>query len=151
VCMCVSSTPLFDVSTAGASCTQLPYAGSTAMPAGQTCLHEVGVWQVWTVDAAAEFVLLGDLTAYVSLSGYRLRLPEHSSPAGSANGSGGGAGEESFVVVGMPGEKVELTYLRRDSAAAGVAGGVAGGGGTWTVHVQSVVVGATGRALVTLK
>lgn len=110
-------------------------------------MHEVGVWQVWTVDAAAEFVLLGDLTAYVSLSGYRLRLPEHSSPAGSANGSGGGAGEESFVVVGMPGEKVELTYLRRDSAAAGVAGG----GGTWTVHVQSVVVGATGRALVTLK
>ena len=129
------STPLFDVSTAGTSCSQLPYTGAPTqppgLPGGPNCLHEVGVWQAWAVDAAADFVLLGDLSVYVSLSGYRLRLPEHR------------AAGESFVVVGMPEEKVELTYLRR-----GTTGG--GAGGAWKVHVQSVVTGASGRVMVSL-
>jgi hypothetical protein len=41
---------------------------------------------------------------------------------------------QEFVVVGMPDEKVELTYLRRVGSRA------------WKVHVQTVVVGADGRA-----
>ena len=82
--------------------------------------------QAWAVDAAAHVVLLGDLSAYVSLSGYRLRLTEHGALLGGA--------PEEFVVVGMPDEKVELTYLRRVGSRA------------WKVHVQTVVVGADGRA-----
>ena len=119
-------TPLFDVTTAGTSCSQLPYAGGV-LPAGPNCLHEVGVWQAWPVDATADVVLLGDLSAYVSLSGYRLRLPEGAASASPAQ----------FIVVGMPAEKVELTFLRKR-------------GGTWVVHVQAATVGADGRVLVTL-
>ena len=79
------------------------------------------------MDATADVVLLGDLSAYVSLSGYRLRLAEGAASASPAQ----------FIVVGMPAEKVELTFLRKR-------------GGTWVVHVQAATVGADGRVLVTL-
>ena len=48
-----ASTSLFDVSTANATCSQLPYAGG-ALPAGPNCLHTVEVWQVWVVETEAE-------------------------------------------------------------------------------------------------
>jgi hypothetical protein len=45
--------------------------------------------QAWAVDTAADIVLLGDLSAYVSLSG-RLRLTEHVVLLGGAPGVRGG-------------------------------------------------------------
>lgn len=120
------------VSTGKSSCTQSPYAGGV-LPAGPNCLHSVGIWQIWPVDATADFVLLGDLSKYVSLSGYRLRLPEHQRGTRAEQHSA-----EHLVVVGMPSERVELTYLRRGVSEA------------WVVHVQAIVIGTTGRTEVTL-
>jgi len=131
-----ASADLFDISTAGFHCAQEPYLGSSdnarvgLLPAGPNCQHQHGLWQVWTVDGDADFVLLGDLSAYVSLSGYRFRLPSQT-PAGARG--------DNLVVVGMPGERVPVTYLRKAT------------GGSWRVLVQLVTVGAGGRAEVTLK
>lgn len=91
------------------------------------------MWQIVSAPSTAEFVLLGDLSAYVSLSGYRFRLP------GAAQDLSSGAKlGESLVVVGMPGEAVEVTYLRKVASK-------------WIVHVQHVAVGSDGRVPVTLK
>jgi hypothetical protein len=119
-------------------------------------LHNFGLWQVWTIDPRVDFVLLGDLSAYVSLSGYRFRLPAANSTTtttdtGSNTGTdtatdnGTNVGE-SLVLVGVPGENVDVTYLRRSNALGG-----SGGRGSFTVMVQRVVIGAAGRSEVTLK
>ena len=147
------------MSTANATCSQLPYAGG-ALPAGPNCLHTVEVWQVWVVETEAEFVLLGDCSKFVSLSGYRFRLPSGNGSGGNATAAEeeakpeqeqvattraaarGGVGE-SLVVVGMPGEEVEVTYLRRSAASRSSM--------SWVVHVQRVVIGPAGRTLATLE
>ena len=77
-------------------------------------------------------MLLGDLSSYVSLSGYRFRLPAGGVPAGQEPG-------ESLIVVGMPGERLNVTYLRRQGVAS-----------AWKVHVDEVRVGAGGRTAVVL-
>lgn len=155
-----ATTPLFDVSTANATCSQPPYAGGV-LPAGPNCLHTVEVWQVWVVESEAEFVLLGDCSKFVSLSGYRFRLPSSNGSGGNATAAveeeaeheqeqvatpraaAGVAVGESLVVVGMPDEEVEVTYLRRSAKSrAGVS---------WIVHVQQVVIGPDGRTLATLE
>ena len=105
------------------------------MPAGPNCLHEVGVWQAWRVENDADFVLLGDLSAYVSLSGYRFRLPPGSKADSDADELSTG---EKLVVVGMPGEEVRVTYLRKNA-------------GKWLVAVQEVVIGSDGRSPIALK
>ena len=175
-CVTPSATPsatgasLFDVTTAGHRCSQAPSAST-----GPNCLHAVGVWQVWPVGTNASLVVLGDLSAYVSLSGYRFRLPSadavgaragaRKGPRAAARVAGdtaadaatGAAGDTSadrrdkaaivpgatLVVVGMPGEKVNVTYLRKKKSEVG-------GTGRWIVHVQEVVVGEDGRTTATL-
>jgi hypothetical protein len=140
-----ATTELFDVSTAGSPCSQPPYKGGV-LPAGPNCLHEVGIWQAWSVTQNASFVLLGDLSAYVSLSGYRFRLPAAGPVAVAAAATTtttttttttGRTTGEDLVVVGMPDEKVELTYLRKSA-------------GRWVVSVQEVVIEKDGRAPVSL-
>lgn len=134
--------PLFDVTTAATHCSQLPYRGGI-LPAGPNCLHSVGVWQAWAVDASAEFVLLGDLSKYVSLSGYRFRLPGKSNHSGTPG--------EALVVLGMPAEVVNVTYLRRKNVAtAPTRSRLPVNVMQWTVHVQNIVIGATGRSVVEL-
>ena len=130
-------TALLDVSTSHHRCSQPDYTATDhVLPLGSNCLHAVGMWQLWTMEATTDFVLLGDLTSYVSLSGYRFRLPQ--APAGGTIG-------EHLVVVGLPGEIVDVTYLRRTSGAAqGRATGA------WTIMVERVVVGSNGRMAVTL-
>lgn len=115
-------TPLFDVSTKRYSCSQ--GAGN--------CYHAVGLWQVWVADASDDLVILGDLSAYVSLSGYRFRLPTSTSPSNIAS--------NDLIVVGQPGEKVAVTYLRKATKATT----------KWIVHEQVVTVGAAGRTEFTL-
>ncbi len=121
-----------DVTTTNFRCSQPPYAGPPAgtpgYPAGPNCLHAFAIFQIWPVGEDQDFVLLGDLKRYVSLSGYRFRLPigRNSSSVG-----------ECLVVVGLPEEVVDVTYLRRN-------------GPSWIVHVQQVVVGPSGRTSVRL-
>ena len=112
-------TPLFDVSTKRYSCSQ--GAGN--------CNHTVGLWQVWVADTSDELIILGDLSAYVSLSGYRFRLPASTSPSNVAS--------NDLIAVGQPGEQVAVTYLRKTATK-------------WIVHEQVVAVGATGRTEFTL-
>jgi hypothetical protein len=145
-----ATTELFDVTTASFRCSQPPYAGGI-LPAGPNCLHAVGVWQVWTAEADAKFVLLGDLTAYVSLSGYRFRLPATTNAGGGAHAVAPPRSQaypppprsevvgEQLVVVGMPKEEVTVTYLRKVDGEA-----------KWTVAVKAVEIGADGRAEATL-
>ena len=78
-------------------------------------------------------VLLGDLGAYASLSGYRFRLLPQ------ANGGG-----RTVVVVGEPGETVDVTYLVPATAALSAS---ASG---WLVRRKPVVIGHDGRQLVTM-
>ena len=136
--------PLFDVTTAATHCSQAPYAGGVLPASGPNCLHSVGIWQAWAVDTSAEIVVLGDLSKYVSLSGYRFRLP---TTADSSSTPG-----EALVVLGMPLEVVNVTYLRRKNTAPTTHGV---GTGTkvvhWAVHVQKVVIGATGRSVIELQ
>ena len=132
---CVSASAangtLFDVTTGGSGCSQPPYPGGF-LPAGPNCLHAVGLWIAFPAAPDATFVLLGDLSSYVSLSGYRFRLPAGGVPAGQEPG-------ESLIVVGMPGERLNVTYLRRQGVAS-----------AWKVHVDEVRVGAGGRTAVVL-
>ena len=86
------------------------------------------MWQVWAVDEAEELVVLGDLSVYVSLSGYRWRLPATSTKSSPTT---------HLVAVGEPGEVVRLTYLRKS-------------GGTWWVHVMPITIGADGRTVAAL-
>lgn len=110
------NTTLFDVSTKSYACSQ----------GDGNCFHTVGLWQVWVADAdGQDVVILGDLSVYVSLSGYRFRM----------NGQGSGAG---LVLVGQPMETVTITYLRKTA------------GKTYVVHNQDVTVGSTGRTEFTL-
>merc|ERR1712127_226354 len=119
--------PLFDVATAKYSCSQ----GSG------NCMHTVGLWQVWVADASDDLVILGDLSAYVSLSGYRFRLPSTSSTPLSSSGSSAAVGNV-LIAVGQPDEEVTVTYLRKVA------------GGQWIVHNQAVTIGSTGRTEFTL-
>ena len=110
---------LFDVITSQHVCS-----------AGQDqCLHSFAVWQVWVVDKSDELVVLGDLSSYVSLSGYRWRLPANSTKTNPIT---------SVIAVGEPGEVVRLTYLRKS-------------GSRWLVHVMPISIGSDGRAVVVLK
>ena len=117
---------LFDAKTAGAPCTQPPTPAINAKEQGPMCFHTFGLWQVWSAPANASHVLLGELSKYVPLSGYRFRLPAASAGAGA-----------DYVVVGMPGEVVEVTYLVRKEGGRGAG---------WTVATASTTVGSDGRA-----
>ena len=114
-----ASEELFDVRTSQHVCS-----------AGQDqCLHSFGVWQVWVVEESDELIVLGDLSSYVSLSGYRWRLPANSTKTNPIT---------SVVAVGEPGEVVHLTYLRKS-------------GGRWLVHVMPISIGGDGRTVAVLK
>jgi hypothetical protein len=67
---------------------------------------------------------------YVSLSGYRFRLPNSSAIAAPPQVS-------SLIIVGLPREQVEITYLRKVAQA-------------WIVKIVHAEVGATGRTQVIL-
>ena len=114
-----TSGQLFDVTTRQHVCSAGP----------DQCMHSFGVWQVWVVDEGNELVVLGDLSAYVSLSGYRWRLPANSTKTTPIT---------HVIAVGEPGEVVSLTYLRKS-------------GGKWLVHVMPISIGADGRAMAVLK
>ncbi len=100
---------LFDVTTQNTSCS----TGS-----GGDCSHRVGVWQVFFAAPGDDLVVLGDLRAYVSLSGYRFRL--------QAEGN-------RMIAVGKPGEAVPVTFLRKTAS------------GAWIVGAVTVLVGSGGR------
>ena len=111
----ISSTPIFDART------DSPYGTTCKM-----CDHSFALWSVFPSEGQIhEIIVLGDLTKTVSLSGYRLRINPKE-------------GVYSLVVVGAPGEEVELMYLVRDSQRRMI------------VHVIVVVVGEGGRSLVNL-
>ena len=134
------NTPLFDVSTKDAQCSQ--GAGVDPTTGANYCFHSVGMWQVWVVDGADDLVVLGDLSAYVSLSGYRFRLPVGAAAAAAAAAAAGagaspGVRVTQLIAVGLPDEVVTLTYLRNN-------------GGKWIVHTQAVTIEADGRSLFTL-
>eukprot|EP00040_Diaphanoeca_grandis_P008597 m.45775 g.45775 ORF g.45775 m.45775 type:complete len:1168 (-) comp20058_c0_seq1:7-3510(-) len=109
---------LFDLSTKSSACS----AGA------ENCLHSVGLWQVWVADASEDLVVLGDLSSYVSLSGYRFRLPSDADVA---------TGITSMIVVGSPEETIDLTYLRKQQEK-------------WIVMVEHVTIGPSGRTIVSL-
>ena len=72
-------------------------------------------------------VLLGDLSTYASLSGYRFRLVA--------------ADATQVIVVGQPGETVEVTYLLpANTTASG-----------FLTRVQKVMVGSDGRRQITMQ
>jgi hypothetical protein len=122
------NTPLFDVTTKDLGCSQ--GAGVDQSTNATFCTHSIGMWQVWTADSTDELIVLGDLSAYVSLSGYRFRLP-------AGVGAGAEGAGEGLIAVGQPGEEVSVTYLRKLA-------------GTWIVHVQLVTIGEQGRSEFTL-
>ena len=134
------STELFDVSTAAHRCSQAP-SMPNKLPSGANCLHSVGLWQAWSVARSTAngggVVVLGDLTRYVSLSGYRFRLPPSTKTIGSDRSTGEVDGSK-LIVVGMPDELVPITYLVKNTA------------GKWIVKSQNCTVGSTGRTLVEL-
>jgi hypothetical protein len=68
---------LFDVSTQRSPCSQ---GGTFGRARSGACMHSVDVWQVFVAPPNATRVFLGDLSAYVSSSGYRFRL----APGGDA-------------------------------------------------------------------
>ena len=165
-----AATPLMDVTTSKIPCTQPPYAGGpppAKVPAGPTCLHTHGLWQIWTARAGVtdDLIILGDLGRYVSLSGYRFRLPAQASGFGGGGDRAEGlesngsedtskATGQQLVVVGMPEEIVPITYLRlkKGNNISGRTSGSRSSENTpeWVVHVQTVVIGSSGRAEVTL-
>lgn len=106
-----SSGDVLDISASPAPC-----------PAVGLCRHQLTVHSIFALPAAGDrAVLLGDLSAYVSLSGYRFRhLPGDPS---------------QIVVVGAPKETVPVTYLVPSAASAS----------GWIAKVAGIVVGADGR------
>ena len=99
--------------------------GAAAGCATGKCTKSVALWSVWEVRSSARFVLLGDLSRFLPLSGYRFRL-RYSDPS-------------ELVVVGSPSEQLDVHYLARDR------------GGRWTVRVMGIKVGARGRSVFKLK
>jgi len=120
-CITRAATPhLFDMDTRSQS------VASCVAP--NECEHAVSLWQLWAEPGPEALVLpLGELSAYVSLSGHRFRLREP--PGTSAH-----TANLSLVAVGSPAEVVDFTYLERSSEAS-----------PWTVRVTKVTVSATGR------
>jgi hypothetical protein len=115
---------LFDVSTQRSPCSQ---GGTFGRARSGACMHSVDVWQVFVAPPNATRVFLGDLSAYVSSSGYRFRL----APGGDAT---------KVAVVGQPEEAVTMSWA--------VKQGQGDGDGGWIVRAKGVVIGATGREVV---
>ena len=122
-CLAVGDTStgaLFDVSTQRSPCSQ---GGTFGRARSGACMHSVDVWQVFVAPPNATSVFLGDLGAYVSLSGYRFRL----APGGDAT---------MVAVVGQPEEAVAMSWAAKK------------GDGSWVVQAKDIVIGATGREVV---
>ena len=115
------SGELFDVTTAGAVCSQ---GGVFGRDRSNGCMHGVEVWQIFSAPPNATSVFLGDLGAYVSLSGYRFR----SAPGGDTS---------AVAVVGQPGETVTLSWAVQAPASSG-----------WVVRNLKVTIGLSGRTIV---
>lgn len=117
----VEEEALFDIAASPAPC-----------PGVGLCKHALTYHTVFEIpagggtSAAADPVLLGQLGAYASLSGYRFRLVADDAT--------------QVIVVGEPGESVEVTYLlpgaRTESG--------------WVTKVRAVVVGSDGRMQITM-
>lgn len=110
---------LFDISSMPAPC-----------PGPDLCRHILTFYQIFdlsqvpvsALDSSIRAVLLGDMGAYASISGYRFRIhPEKA---------------HTVVVVGQPGEVVEVTYL---------VNGMNTKSG-WITKVQDVTIGNDGRS-----
>lgn len=114
------SAGLFDVSTQAAACSQ---GGVFGLQGANGCMHAVDMWQVFLAPLNSTRVFLGDVTTYVSLSGYRFRLTN--------DGTG-------LVILGSPGDAVTLTYAVRETVTST----------TWRVFNQDVTVGESGRTVV---
>lgn len=126
-----ATSGLMDVSTQHATCSQ---GGIFGRMRSEGCMHAVEVWQLFPVPVmhtrhdgrgnASQTFFLGDLSAYVSLSGYRFRrLATDAS---------------KLVVVGAPGEAVTLTFVCWESSA-------------WIVRSRTVIVGDGGRTVTALQ
>ena len=107
---------LFDIAASPAPC-----------PGVDLCKHVLTYHTVFEIpagggtSAAADPVLLGQLGAYASLSGYRFRLVADDAT--------------QLIVVGEPGESVEVTYLLPSRTTKS----------GWVTKVRAVVVGSDGR------
>jgi hypothetical protein len=108
-------------------------------PAAGLCKNKLTYHSVYSVPAApTHAVLLGDLGAYASMSGYRFRLASTAAPKRGAMGARAAAargGARDVIVVGEPGEVVPVTYL---VPHAGLASG-------WRVREVPITVGSDGR------
>ena len=94
-----------------------------------TCNHSstlLHLWEANTVEPAV--ALLGDLTRFIPLSGYRFRL---------------GSNRRTLIVVGSPRERVVVTFLvlhaRNNSMLQD--------GGSWVVRVRTADVGPSGSRM----
>ena len=101
--------------------------GAAAGCAPGACTKAFALWSVWEAAQSQRIVVLGDLSRFVPLSGYRLRLVPQLR-AESTDGS------VRLVVVGSPQERVWLGYLERNAA-----------GHAWILREALVVVGSEGR------
>jgi hypothetical protein len=125
-------------------------------PATGLCKNTITYHSIYTVPALPTHpVLLGDLGAYVSMSGYRFRLAKAAVRATLKKAFGGAGGEavggavggavdgvdgvggsaRDVIVVGEPGEIVPVTYLVPHG------GSVSG----WLVREVPITVGSDGR------
>ena len=108
---------LFDIAASTAPC-----------PGVGLCRHILTYHTVFEIPVTTVApVLLGDLGAYASLSGYRFRLVADNLA--------------KVIVVGQPGESVEVTYMVPNATTSS----------GWVARVQTVVVGNDGRRQITME
>jgi hypothetical protein len=98
------------------------------------CKNKLTYHSIYTMPASPTHpVLLGDLGAYASMSGYRFRLASSAAAAGGATGAA--AAVRDVIVVGEPDEVVPVTYLIPHSGSAS----------GWLLKEVPVTVGGDGR------
>tara|TARA_B110000208_G_scaffold84623_1_gene107310 strand:+ start:442 stop:1851 length:1410 start_codon:yes stop_codon:yes gene_type:complete len=116
-----TSGTLFNAASKAQACSQ---GGVFGRERSGACMHTVKTWQIFVAASDATSVFLGDVSVYVSLSGYRFRL----TPGGDST---------KIAVVGHPDESVTLSWavLGADKK-------------TWTVATRDVIIGPTGREVV---
>jgi hypothetical protein len=85
------------------------------------CNHTLGLWQLFPLASTQNGVFLGDLSKFVSVSGYRFRLEQDTT---------------AIIAVGKPGEQVTVSFMSRASQSD-----------TWTLSDENVTIGPDGRSI----